>query len=488
MSAQRNGSPANSNDRFHEIPMNNPRNTSVAVINKEAYDCLNRELAERRIVQTSLDIQTAANDFSISYIEKKIAQILERDTPVLIDVVTSSDKIVLSHSAADEKTQIDTTEIKFHKHDIISDTTHIYGSSVKEQLENSMRDNDEIQKRNLTLDYCKAGLSEFVMILDNKIGPLMKSADGNEGDRYPDNTNSNGGSGRNVTDLCAILLNRCPETLIMNQLKTVIFDHIDFLEDLSIIQNKNILDIAVERNIIRLKAVHSIRYSLLEGRNPILTGRWKDYDIWDYTASENDIRKILDIDSILRDEIDMKKIDTYLTLESLSSMSKVLLSLQLDSSTLEQLIGEFNNYSSIIISDDDLTGKASTLDNIDDIDNSTDQANGKHDYHSIVAEEVPFGSFLKRHNEYDFNNADDDNDTNDSMRHRDGDDSNDASDKVINDTQLQPQINRQQLSKLHEMVYTKRKERGKEILQEILDRDTFDKREMRGVLKMELRY
>jgi hypothetical protein len=401
---------------------------------------------------------------------------------------------VLSHSTAEEKTQIgsDTAEVNYHQHDITSDTMHEGNSNVKKEIETSVtssssRDNDEIQKRNLTLDYCKAGLLEFVMILDSKIGPLMRSVDGNEEDGYSNNINSDDGSGRNVTDLCAILLNRCPEALVMNQLKTVIFDHIDFLEDLSIIHNKSIMDIAVERKFISTEVAHIIRYSLLEGRNPILTGRWKNYDIWDYTASEDDIKKILDIDSILREEIDMKQISTFLALELLSSMSKVLLSLQLDSSTLQQLIGELNDYSSDIISNDDRAGKASTFFNIDNINNSTDEDIEKHNYQSIAAEEVPFGSCLKRYNQDDFDSTANDNDINDSMRHRDSDDSNDALYAVSNDMQFQPQINRRQLSRLNEMVFTQRKERGKELWKEILDRDTSDQREKRSVLKKELK-
>lgn len=401
---------------------------------------------------------------------------------------------MLSHSTAEEKTQIgsDTAEVNYHPHDITSDIMHECDSNVKRGIETSVassssRDNDEIQKRNLTLDYCKAGLLEFVMILDSKIGPLMRSVDDNEEDGYSNNIYSVDSSGRNVTDLCAILLNRCPEALIMNQLKTVIFDHIDLLEDLSIIHNKRILDIAVEGKYISTENAHIIRYNLLEGRNPILTGRWKNYDIWDYTASEDDIKKILDVDSILRDEIDMKQISTFLALELLSSMSKVLLSLQLDSSTLQELIGELNNYSSNLVSDDHRTGKASTLCNIDNIDHSNDEDNDKHDHHSIVAEEVPFGSCLKRYNHYNFTSADNDNDINDSMRHRDSDDSNDALYTVSNDIQFQPQINRRQLSRLNEMVSTQRKERGKELWKEILDRDTSDQRETRSILKKELK-
>jgi hypothetical protein len=72
--------------------MNKPKNTS-AVIDKDAHDYLHRQLAEKREVQISLEIQTAANDFSISYIEQRIAQIQERNTPVSIDVVSSPDKV-----------------------------------------------------------------------------------------------------------------------------------------------------------------------------------------------------------------------------------------------------------------------------------------------------------------------------------------------------------------------------------------------------------
>lgn len=92
-SAERSNDNSNySNDRFHNYPINNSKNTS-AVFDKDAYDCLNRELAEKRNLQISLEIQTAANDFSISYIEQRIAQIKERNKQVSIDVVSSPDKV-----------------------------------------------------------------------------------------------------------------------------------------------------------------------------------------------------------------------------------------------------------------------------------------------------------------------------------------------------------------------------------------------------------
>jgi hypothetical protein len=256
--------------------------------------------------------------------------------------------------------------VSHHQHDIIANTVHEDSNFTGEVCVTpfSSKDDVEIQKRNLTLDCCKAGLLEFVMALDSKIGPLMRSIDGLEEDEYSDNINSDDDSGRNVTDLCAILLNKCPETLIMNQLKTVIFDHIDFLEDLSIIHNKSIMNIAVERKFISTEVARSIRYNLFEGRNPILTNRWKEYDNWDYFASEDDIKKILDIDDMLRDESDMKKISNLFALELLSSMNKVLLSLQLDSSNLQQLIRavvELNDHNNDIINDNDSTHKASTF-------------------------------------------------------------------------------------------------------------------------------
>jgi hypothetical protein len=70
-----------------------PENIAVAATNKDIYDYLQKELLEKRNIQVNLEIQTSANDFSISYIEQRIAQIQGRNTPVSIDVVSSSAKV-----------------------------------------------------------------------------------------------------------------------------------------------------------------------------------------------------------------------------------------------------------------------------------------------------------------------------------------------------------------------------------------------------------
>lgn len=55
------------------------------------YDTLQKELAEKRKIQINLEIQTATNNFSISYIEQKIAEIRDRNALAPIDIISSSD-------------------------------------------------------------------------------------------------------------------------------------------------------------------------------------------------------------------------------------------------------------------------------------------------------------------------------------------------------------------------------------------------------------